>query len=227
MADSVDPQVRFQNIALETQELLQQRSMAWTETTNRAAMLMTLVGAGLVALALLGDAVAFDRTFLIVALVVLLFVLMTGLSTFIRIGALDSLDWRWIQGLNRLRHARLELDPQFNRYLVTSPYDDINAVLDTFATKTANPILHGFSLLATLIGFLNAMIAAFLAADIAFLAGYEVEVAAIVGVVAFVAVVVAVLASFYRAFTTETRLWEARFPTPAGQTDPEYVDRPA
>ena len=221
MADSVDPQVRLQNIALETQELLQQRNMAWTETTNRASMLMTLVGAGLVALALLGNVVGVDRDFLIVALVVLLFVLITGLSTFVRIGALDSLDWRWIQGLNRLRSARLELDPQFERFLITSPYDDIDAVLAAFATKTANPILHGFSLLWTLIALLNAMIAAFLTADIAFLAGQDVYVAAVIGVVAFVALLVVAGATGYRGYRNETRNWHARFPTPSDPVDGE------
>lgn len=89
MADSVDPQVRLQNIALETQELLQQRSMAWTETSNRATMLMTVVGASVFALALVGNAVRFDQSFLMFAAVVLAVVLLVGLTTLGRIGELD------------------------------------------------------------------------------------------------------------------------------------------
>ena len=111
MGDSVDPQIRLQNIALETAELQAQRQMSWTEVTNRASYFMTIVGASVFGLALIGNATDFGYEFLIVALLVLPVLLFVGISSLGRMGELDENDWRLIQGLNRLRRLRVELDP--------------------------------------------------------------------------------------------------------------------
>lgn len=220
----VDPHIRLQNIALETQELLAERSMAWSEATNRAAMLMAVVGAAVLALVLVGTATHFDLGFLMFALLVLPVVLLTGISTLGRIGELDIQDWRWVQGLNRLRHARIELDPEFEQYLVTSPYDDVNAVLSAYAAEGTSPRLHGFYILPTLIAMVNALIAGFLAADITLVAGLSGLIAAIVGVVTFAVAIVLLGVSGYRGFMAATRHWAPRFPTPSGPPPPDPSD---
>ena len=213
-AAEVDPQVRLQNIALETQELLAERSMAWSETTNRATMLMTIVGASVFALALVGNATHFDDSFLMFALVVLPVVLVVGLSTLGRIGELDLQDWRWVQGLNRLRHARLELDPGFEQYLVTSAYDDVDAVLSAYGGEESTPALHGFYILPSLIALINALIAGFLAADLLLVAHWSGLSASIVGVAVFILSIGVLIFTGYRSFVAATRAWVPRFPTP-------------
>src|SRR5688500_13803275 len=158
MTKSVDPQVRLQNIALEAAELQAQRGMSWTETTNRASMFMTIVGASVFGLALVGNATDFGRVFLIVALLVLPVLLFVGISSLIRMGELDEYDWLLIQGLNRLRHLRVELDPTFAPYLVTSTNDDIRSVLSSYGGTDSNPVLHSFSTLAALMSVLISVI---------------------------------------------------------------------
>lgn len=222
MDQSVDPQLRLQNIALEAQELLQQRSMAWIETTNRVTMFMTVVGATVFALALVGNAVDFDTSFLLFAAVGIGIALAIGIFTFGRLGELDQLDWRWVQGLNRLRHARLELDPGFAAYLVTSPHDDAEAVLSSYATESASDLLHGLYILPTLVALVNALLAAALLADVALLLGQPAQVALVLGIGAFVAVLGAMIFSGYRAYVGAMRSWTARFPS--GQ--PDRTDRP-
>jgi hypothetical protein len=217
VSELVDPQVRLQNIALETQELLAQRAMGWSETTNRAMMLMTVVGAVVVGLALVGQASAFDRSFLLFAVLVLPVVLVIGASTLGRINELDNQDWRWVQGLNRLRHARLELDPGFEKFLVLSPNDDAPAILRTYADDSASSSLHSFYVLATLIGIVDALLAAFLVAVVALILGMPGELAAIAGGATFIAVLVLIGISGYRSFVAAMNRVKPSFPTPSNE----------
>lgn len=44
---------------------------------------------------------------------------------------LNGDDYRWVIGMNRLRHAYVELHPELEQYFVTSPYDDLPGALQT------------------------------------------------------------------------------------------------
>jgi predicted Co/Zn/Cd cation transporter (cation efflux family) len=179
----VDPHIRLQNIALETSELQAQRQMSWTEATNRASMFMTVVGATVFGLALVGNATSFDRSFLLLSLLVLLVLLFVGISSLARLTELDRHDWKMVQGLNRLRHLRVELDPAIGPHLVTSPYDDLESVLSSYGDN--NPALHSFWTLDALIGTVVAVLCAFLAALIAVTLSVDGGVATVAGVAAF------------------------------------------
>lgn len=214
MADQVDPRIRLQNIALEAAELQAQRQMSWTETTNRASMFMTIVGASVFGLALVGNATSFGREFLVVALLVLPVLLFVGVSSLGRMGELDEYDWRLIQGLNRLRHLRVELDPTFAPYLVTSIHDDIASVLSSYGGEGTNAVLHSFWTLAALMGMLIAVIAAFIAGIASLLFGADTTLAVSFGVVTFIVTTSLPAVWAYRAFNAATRRMESLFPAP-------------
>lgn len=84
-----------------------------------------------------------------------------------------------------------------------------------------NGLLHGFYILPALIGLVDSVIAAFLAANVALIVGQPSPVAAVVGVVAFVVVLAAMVFSGYRGYTRAMQQWQARFPSPAQQTERE------
>jgi hypothetical protein len=196
MADSVDPQVRLQSIALEHAELIARRQMSWSESTNRAAMFMTVLGAAVVGLALIAQTLPV-RDVAFVALLVFSIVLLIGLTSWGRIAALDLDDIRWIQGLNRLRHLRLELDPGLAPYLVTSPHDDFDSVLQAYGPEDAPPTTVFFTL-AVLLIFINGLLGGVVAALVAVQLGWDAPATVLTGVVAAVLVVLGLGVWMYR-----------------------------
>jgi hypothetical protein len=97
---------------------------------------------------------------------------------------------RWVHGLNRLRHLRLELDPGLRPYLVTSAHDDLDSVLLAYAPEDASNA-HALFTLAALMIFLNAVLAAVVVALVAVqldMAGVVVVAAGTVVAVLFVVV---------------------------------------
>ena len=54
--------------------------------------------------------------------------LFIGLTSLGRIGAAGDEDLRYLQGMNRLRHAYHEMVPGLDRYFITSPYDDFDSM---------------------------------------------------------------------------------------------------
>src|SRR5215467_5019410 len=78
--------VRAQILATEHWSLLATRSMTWNEVFSRASMFITVLSAGVVALALVAQATAFGPNFLLFAVLVLPVVLLAGLATLTRLG---------------------------------------------------------------------------------------------------------------------------------------------
>ena len=111
--------VRTQILATEHWSLLATRSMTWNEVFSRASMFVTVVSAGVVALALVAQATAFGPSFRIFALIVLPIVLLVGVGTMIRLNHANTDDLGMVVGMNRLRHAYLELAPELEPYFVT------------------------------------------------------------------------------------------------------------
>src|SRR5918995_2475172 len=153
----VDPNIRLQNIALEHAELMSRRAMSWAESTNRTTMFMTVVGAAVVGLALLAQTGIHLDSIALMATLIFAVVLLIGLTTLLRIGQLDEHDMHWIQGLNRLRMLRLELDPGLEPYLVTSTYDDFDSVLEAYTTKHESPA-YAFGTLLVMLVIVNAVL---------------------------------------------------------------------
>jgi hypothetical protein len=116
--------VRAQLLATEHWGLLASRSTTQSEVLSRISMFFTLVSAGLVSIALVGQATAFDGTFSLFAIVVLAFIGLVGLLTQLRVMAVGIEDLMYVLAMNRLRGAYTTLDSGVAPYLVASPYDD-------------------------------------------------------------------------------------------------------
>ena len=62
-----------------------------------------------------------------------------GLVTVARLGQINWEDARWVQGMNRIRHAYLELAPELEPYFVTSQYDDDLGILQSSMARSQWP----------------------------------------------------------------------------------------
>jgi hypothetical protein len=224
----VDPQFRLQNIAIEAAELQARRQMCWSEISNRATMFLTVLGTTVFGLALFGNATNFDSNFLIISLLLLPVLIFTGISSLSRMGELERQDGELVQGLNRLRHLRVQLDPTIQPYLMTSPYDDMKSVLSAYGE--VNPRLHGLWVLETLVGAIVALATAILVVVIALLINPDLGAGAatIVGVLAFVIALAVFAIVGFRSFAGAMNAFKPMFPAPpdADVQHPDPTDSP-
>jgi hypothetical protein len=174
-----------------------------------------------IALALVAQADGFGSTTISIAIPVLCVVLFAGVVTVGRLIRLNSDDYRWVIGMNRIRHAYIEMHPDLAAYFVASPYDDAAGALQTLgierstmASAGAGSILH---LVQTLPGMV-AIVVACVAAAIGALGGlalhgslFGVTVAATIGFVLLIAVM-----GFWarQAVRHGPPILESRFPSP-------------
>lgn len=98
---------------------------------GRTQMYLTALSGTVVALAAQGT--DFGPQFVWFALGLLPPLLFIGVVTFVRLVYLNREDARWLQGMNRIRHAYIEASPAIERHLVTSPYDDDRGLYRTYA----------------------------------------------------------------------------------------------
>src|SRR5437879_7547198 len=110
-------------------------------------MFVSVLSGTVIALALIAQAGRFGATFNVAAIVLLGIVVFVGLTTISRIGQLNYEDTLWVTGMNRIRHAYLELHPELTQYFVTSKHDDM---LGIFTTLGLAQVLPGRRLLTDL-----------------------------------------------------------------------------
>jgi hypothetical protein len=153
---------RLQILATEHWSLLATRSLTYTESLGRVSMFLGILSGAVIALALVAQADHFGMTFILIAILTLSVVLFSGVATIARLMSLNRDDFRWVIGMNRLRHAYLELHPELEANFITSPYDDVPGALRTLGIDVrAGPrlgsVLHVFQ---TLPGMLSVIVAA-------------------------------------------------------------------
>ena len=69
-------------------------------------------------------------------------------------------DARWVQGMNRIRHAYLELAPELEPYFVASPYDDEAGIrLSAMARREPYPRLQPFVSVPGVVAVINCVVA--------------------------------------------------------------------
>jgi len=103
-------------------------------------MFLTFLSASLVALGFIyqgGTAQSSD--FLVIAVALLALDLMIGLVTLGRIWAASAEEFRLIQGMNRVRHAWLEVVPSLEPHFSTSRHDDMPGVLAIYGATRGRP----------------------------------------------------------------------------------------
>jgi hypothetical protein len=157
---------RLQVLATEHWSLLATRSLTYSEALGRVTIFLAILSGAVIALALVAQADSFGRTSISIAIPVLFVVLFTGMATVRRLVMLNSEDFRCVIGMNRLRHAYLQMYPDLEPHFVTSQYDDMAGALQTLGVEnvtygSAGSLLH---VIQTLPGMLAVIVGAVAAA---------------------------------------------------------------
>jgi len=202
--------------------LLSARSLVYNEAFARAGMFLTFVTGSLVALGFVSQGSGFGTDFLIVAAALLCFDLVIGLATLGRISAASLEEFRALQGMNRLRHAYLEMVPTLEPYFSTSRHDDLLGVLSVYGASPERPslignYLHGLTTTPGMVGMINAALGGALAADLAFLLGTSGAIGIAIGLAVFALLMAVTWIVATRVFGSVDRQLTARFPTPPAE----------
>ena len=149
-----DPRA-LQILSTEHWSLLAGRSLAYNEAFTRAGMFLTALSASMVAIAFVAQADRAGSAFPTFTLILLGFDLFVGLTTYLRLVETTREDLRSVQGMNRIRHAYLEMVPELAPYFVSSDRDDLAGILMTYEGPSREDMmagrpgvagmLHGFS----------------------------------------------------------------------------------
>jgi len=216
---------RLQILATEHWSLLATRSLTYTEALSRVTIFLAILSGAVIALALVAQADRFGPAFIAIAIPLLSVVMFAGIATISRLMALNRDDYRWVIGMNRLRHAYLEMHPELEPHFIASQYDDFRGALQTLGIDRASAgpglgsVLH---VLQTLPGMLGVLVAA-VAGAIGALAAIAIPlpppgaVAAAAG--AFVVVVVLIDRWGKESVTRPGPSLEPRFPSPGDSID--------
>jgi hypothetical protein len=210
---------KLQILATEHWSLLATRSLTYTESLGRVNMFLAILSGAVIALALVAQADRFGSTFITVAILMLSVVLFSGIATVARLMSLNRDDFRWVVGMNRLRHAYLELHPELELNFITSPYDDLSGALQTLGIDPAGgqrlgSVFHGLQTLPGMLSVIVSVVAGSIGALAArgfALPSLEVGIS---GAVAFVVAMVLMGNWGRRSVRRFSPSLEARFPTP-------------
>jgi hypothetical protein len=216
-AEAIPFSARLQILSTEHWSLLATRSLTWNESFSRSSIFLTTLSGTIIALALAAQATSFGHAFVAFALIVLPVTFFIGLTTFVRLVDVNREDMRWVQGMNRIRHAYIELAPDLEPYLVAEWHDDEAGVMTTLGSP---PGTHGWyhHVIATtpgVVGVVDAVVGGSVAALAAAAYGMTVGPSIAIGVGAFLSASAALLIYQRRAFTEPRALPIVRFPTPA------------
>lgn len=166
------PSVRAQLLATEHWGLLAARSTAQSEVLARITIFLTLFSAGLVSIALIGNATDFDGMFGPSAIAVLAIVVIIGQLTQVRVINVGTEDLMYVLAMNRMRAAYVDIDPGIEPYFMASTHDDEAGSVrtyDFFGTRTTASHVIGSSMVLIIV--VNAILLGLLAAAISLTAG--------------------------------------------------------
>jgi hypothetical protein len=191
-------------------------------------MFLAILSATLVVLGLISNATGFSDAFLVVAAVVLALDLFVGLASLGRIWSASNEDIRYLQGMNRLRHAYDEIVPGLDRYLIASKYDDFASVVSFYGPGSAprglTAILHGFTTAPGMIAVICCAVAAGLAAVLLLLLTRAPMVAGIGGLLTFAVFFPVAVVISLRRIQALARSFPSKFPRPDGATATDSGD---
>lgn len=220
----IDDPRALQIISTEHWSLLTARSLVYNESFARGGMFLALLSASLLVLGLIATATGFSEAFLTVAALILTLDLFVGLATLGRINGASEEDLRYLQGMNRLRHAYHEMVPGLEDYFITSKHDDFASVASFYGPQedsVVKGLLHGFTTMPGMIGVILAAMFGVLAAVLLLLATDDPMLAGTVGVLGFVVVLLGMLYFSYRAAMGFIKRFDAKWPaSPTDQAPP-------
>ena len=217
-----DPRA-LQILSTEHWSLLAGRSLAYNEAFTRAGMFLTALSASVVAIAFVAQA---DRTGSAVptfTIILLGFDLFVGLTTYLRLVETTREDLRSVQGMNRIRHAYLEMVPGLAPYFVSSDRDDLAGILMTYegpsredmmaGRPTISGILHGFSTNTGMVAVVVSLVGASLAGVSLAQVGASMAVIVAFGALVFVVLLASLLRLGIISIWTYSAATVVRFPS--------------
>ncbi len=207
----VTDSVRAQLLATEHWSLLATRSMTWNEVFSRASMFVTVLSAAVVALALVAQATAFGPGFRLFALLVLPIVLLVGLATVIRLGDANAEDFWLMSGMNRLRHAYLELAPELEPYFVTGHYDDEASIMASYGLNARLRLTSVLAGTPNIVAAINVVVVGVLAALVADVLGASDAADVVIGVLAALVAAAGHVLLAIHSITSTRRAYHPRF----------------
>ncbi len=208
----------LQILSTEHWSLLSARSLGYTEAMSRTSIFVAALSGAIVALALVAQATDFGDEFVAFSLVLLPVVFFLGITTIIRIGQVNFEDAVWVQGMNRIRHAYLELAPELEPYFVTSTFDDDRGVLASLAMPNVVPRYQAFVAIPGTIAVLDAVVAAATAGIATLALDLRTAVAIGVGIVVFVVTLACFVVWGVRTVMRYRVGLTVRFPSPSTET---------
>ena len=215
---AIDDPRALQILTTEHWSLLTARSLVYNETFARGGMFLAFLSATLLVLGLISTATGFSDAFLSVAAIVLALDLFIGLASLGRISAASNEDIRYLQGMNRLRHAYHEMVPGLESYFITSHHDDMESVLAIYGGpeefSQARGIAHGFTTMPGMIAVICSGVAGGLVAVLVLLATHDPFLAGVAGLIGFIGWFVAAVALALRAVDRFVSSVESKFPAP-------------
>lgn len=209
----------IQILATEHWSLLATRALTYQESLGRVNMFLAILSGAVIALALIGQADRFGQTFIAVAIFMLSVVFFTGVATVRRLMMLNRDDYHTVVGMNRLRHAYLDIHPQLEPYFLTGSHDDLLGALRTLGleVETAQGLgtfFHGFVTLPGMIGVIVSAVGAAIGGLAAIGFGAPPYGAVLAGIVVFAATEFLISRVGRRSFRRFGPSVEPRFPTP-------------
>jgi len=159
--------------------------------------------------AVISIALAAPRT----STVVLAVNLFVGFASLGRIVAASHEDIRYLQAMNRIRHAYHEMVPGLERYFLSGHHDDMRSVLAMYAPIVSGParLLHGLTTTPGMLSMICAVLTGALVAIIGLLATRDAVPAGLAGVVASIVVFLALAAILGRRALSRTRAMPPMF----------------
>ena len=106
-------------------------------------MFLTALSASMVAIAFVAQADQTGSAVPTFIIILLAFDLFVGLTTYLRLIETTREDLRSVQGMNRIRHAYLEMVPGLAPYFVSSDRDDLAGILMTYEGPSREDMMAG------------------------------------------------------------------------------------
>jgi hypothetical protein len=213
--------VKMQILSTEHWSLLATRSLGYTDSFGRANMFFAVLSGAVIALALIAQGGRFDTTFYVAAILLLAIVFFVGMATIARIGHLNAEDAHWLRGMNRIRHAYLELRPELSQYFVTGQHDDMHGVFTTLGLNATPPgqnllsdLGHGVQTLPGMLGIVVSVVGGAWGAVVAIAWGAPQYVAIFAGAVCFLVTMTFLAITARRAIVASGKSWTPNFTSP-------------
>jgi hypothetical protein len=215
--DGAAPALQASLLATEHWGLLAARGTAQSEVLTRISMLLTLISAGLVSLALVGQVTEFAAPFQAISIGVLAFTTAIGQLTQLRVNNVGEEDLMYVLAMNRMRAAYLDLAPEVAPYLMASAHDDMSGAERTyFFLGRRRPLKQFAAASTTFVMMVNGALVGLLAADLVSLSDVDAPIVAVTGAVLGVVYVATVSASVGRSYFGLWRNYRPLRPSRAG-----------